>query len=223
MRPGMVNLRSFHIGVDLGQRVDHTAFVVVEQRVVVSAQRDLASYEYLRERKLYVRMVERVRLGQGFDEVVGEVERLTQSPELSGGTVTTTVDATGLGIVVSEDLRRRRLRGELYPVVITSGLEGKYRDGFYPTPRTELLIGVQRAFEQQRLGVCGDVVGWGRLEAELKGMRKVQTARGPRFETLGQQDDLVFALALALFGVRMRTLPVVGEAVRRRVESNLLR
>ena len=61
MRPGMVNLRSFHIGVDLGQRVDHTAFVVVEQRVVVSAQRDLASYEYLRERKLYVRMVERVR------------------------------------------------------------------------------------------------------------------------------------------------------------------
>ena len=116
--------------------------MVVEQRVIVSAQKDLASYEYLRERKLYVRMVERVR----------------QTSEFSGGTVTT-VDATGLGIVVSEDLRRRRLRGELYPVVITGGLEGKYRDGFYPTPRTELLIGVQKAFEQQRLGVAGDVVG----------------------------------------------------------------
>ena len=119
------------------------------------------------------------------------MERLTQSPKLSGGTVTTTVDATGLGIVVSEDLRRRRLRGELYPVAITGGLEGKYRDGFYPTPRTELLIGVQ-------------------------------TARGLRIETLGQHDDLVFALALALFGVRMRTLPVVGEAVRRRIETDAI-
>ena len=93
--------------------------------------------------------------------------------------MTTTVDATGLGIVASEDLRRRRLRGELYPVVITGGLEGKYRDGFYPTPRTELLIGVQKA-------------------------------RGLRFETLGQHDDLVFAPALALCGVRMRTLPAAG-------------
>ena len=47
-------------------------------------------------------------------------------------------------------------------------------------------------------------------------MRKVQSARGPRFETLGAHDDLVFALGLALFGVRMRRLPVEGEAVRRR-------
>ena len=78
--------------------------MVVEQRVVVSAQKDLASYEYLRERKLYVRMVERVRLGQGFDEVVGEVERLTQSPELSGGAVTTTVDATALGQALFNNL-----------------------------------------------------------------------------------------------------------------------
>ena len=106
MRPGAVNLRSFHLGVDLGQRVDHTAFVVVEQQVVVTSQKDLVSYEYLRERKLQVRLVERVRLGQGYQEVVSEVERLTQCEEFKGGTVTTAVDATGLGIVVSEDLRR---------------------------------------------------------------------------------------------------------------------
>ena len=111
MRPGAVNLRSFHLGVDLGQRVDHTAFVVVEQQVVVTAHKDLVSYEYLRERKLYVRLVERVRLGQGYQEVVSEVERLTQCEEFKSGTVTTAVDATGLGIVVSEDLRRKRLRG----------------------------------------------------------------------------------------------------------------
>ena len=216
MRPGAVNLRSFHLGVDLGQRVDHTAFVVVEQQVVVTAQKDRVSYEYLRERKLYVRLVERVRLGQGYQEVVSEVERLTQCEEFKSGTVTTAVDATGLGIVVSEDLRRKRLRGELYPVVITGGLEGSYRDGFYPTPRTELLLGVQKAFEQEGLAVAEGVRGWDALEQELKGMRKVQSVRGPRFETMGAQDDLVFALSLALFGARMRVLPVRGEEVRRR-------
>ncbi len=215
---GRVNLRSFHIGVDLGQRVDHTALVVVEQQVVVTAVKDPVSFEYLRARKLYVRMVERVRLGQGFQEIVSELERLTHSPELSDSyLVTTTVDATGMGIVVTEDLRRRRLRGELYPVVITGGLEGKYRDGFFPTPRTELMLGVQRAFEIEGLGLAGDLRGWPAMAEELKAMRKVQTVRGPRFETMGAHDDLVFALALALFGVRRRWLPVEGEAVRNRM------
>ena len=48
------------------------------------------------------------------------------------------------------------------------------------------------------------------MAEELKAMHKVQTVRGPRFETTGAHDDLVFALALALFGVRRRLLPVEG-------------
>jgi len=55
------------------------------------------------------------------------------------------------------------------------------------------------------------------MAEELKAMRKVQTVRGPRFETMGAHDDLVFALGLALFGVRRRWLPVEGEAVRNRM------
>ena len=128
MRPGTVNLRSFHLGVDLGQRVDHTAFVVVEQQVVVTAHKDMVSYEYLRERKLYVRMVERVRLGQGYQEVVSEVERLTQCEEFKSGTVTTAVDATGLGIVVSEDLQRKRLRGDWRGVTGTGFIRHRGRN-----------------------------------------------------------------------------------------------
>ncbi len=61
------------------------------------------------------------------------------------------------------------------------------------------------------------VQGWGALEEELKGMRKVQSVRRPRFETMGAHDDLVFALGLALFGVRRRLLPLAGEDVRWRV------
>lgn len=212
---GAVNLQSFHIGVDLGQRVDHTAVVVVEQRVVVTSQRSPVSFEYLRERKLIVRMIERIRLGQRFEEVVSEVERLTHAPEFGASLVTTAFDATGIGAVVNEDLRRRRLKGELYPVVITGGLEGKYQGGFFPTPRTELLLGVQRALEVEGLAVARGLKGWEAMREELGAMRKLQTVRGPRFQTMGAHDDLVFALALALFGVRMRVLPVEGERVRR--------
>ena len=210
-------LRSFHVGVDLGQRVDHTAIVVVEQRVEATRVRDPVSFEYRRERKLIVRLAQRVRLGTGYFEVAAEIERLTHCTEFESGSVTTAVDATGLGSVVSEDLQRRRLRGELYPVVITGGLEGSYRSGYWPTPRTELLLGVQRAMEAQGLGVAGGMEGWADVEAELKGMRKVASARGPRFETSGKHDDLVFALALSLFGARMRVLPVEGSRVRARL------
>lgn len=216
-RAGAVNLRSFHLGVDLGQRVDHTAFVVVEQRVVCTNRRDRVSFEFEREREMHVRLVDRVRLGTGFRLVVEEVERLTHVLGAQSDLVTTAVDATGMGIVVTEDLQRHRLKGELYPVVITGGLEGSYKAGFYPTPRTELLLGVQRAFEKGELRVARGVRGWAALEEELKGMRKCQSVRGPRFETMGAHDDLVFALGLALVGVRRRLLPTAGEAVRRRV------
>ncbi|MBZ2185851.1 MAG: hypothetical protein K7J46_14155 [Bryobacter sp.] len=210
----MSELKSFHIGVDLGQRVDHTAVVVVEQRVVATAERDAVTYEYRRERKLVVCLVERLRLGVGYEGVARELERLTNARALDGETVTTVVDATGLGMVVSENLRRKQLRGELYPVVITGGQEGRYRSGYWPTPRAELLLGVERALEVEGLGVAAGVKGWSEMEAEMRGMRKVRGERGPRWETLGAHDDLVFALGLALFGARMRWLPVEGESVR---------
>jgi len=206
VRAGIVHARGYHIGVDLGQRRDHTAVVVVEQRVVTTGRRDLATYELERERQLVVRMVERVRLGQGYEEIAREVERLTQWPGLADGLVTTAVDATGLGCVVTENLQRKALRGELYPVVITGGLEGRYARGYFPTPRTELLVGVERAFEVGGLRVAEDVKGWEELAGELKGIRRRQSERGPRYETTGRHDDLVFGLALALFGARMRVL-----------------
>jgi hypothetical protein len=215
-RVGAVNLRSFHLGVDLGQRVDHTAFVVVEQRVVCTSRRDRVTFEFERERQMHVRLVDRVRLGTGFREVVEEVERLTHVLGAQSDLVTTSVDATGMGIVVTEDLQRHRLKGELYPVVITGGLEGSYQAGFYPTPRTELLLGVQRALEKKELKVARGVRGWAALEEEMLGMRKCQSVRGPRFETMGPHDDLVFALGLAMLGVRRRLLPTSGEMVRRR-------
>ncbi len=205
-----MNQRSFHIGVDLGKCVNHTAVVVVEQRVVPTGKKDPVTFEQIRERQIVVRMAERVKLGTGYFEIAGELERLTNCAEFEAGNVTTAFDSTGVGNVVEEEFRRRRLRGELYPVVIHGGQQGSYRKGTWPTPRTELLLGVQRAFEVEGLALAQGLAGCDDLIEELQGMRKVATAKGPRFETSGRHDDLVFALALALFGARMRMLAADG-------------
>lgn len=214
----VLNLQSFHIGVDLGQRADYTAIVVVEQRVESTSVRDPQTFEYQRVRRLVVRKAVRLRLGTAYRKIVREVKRLTECAEFQWRDVTTTVDATGLGSVVTEGLREVRLKGELFPVVITGGQQGKYKDGYFPTPRTELLLGVQQALEVDGLAVAQGVKGWEALEEELKSLRKFTGISGPRFESDGQHDDLVFALALALFGARMQVLPVQGEAVRRKLD-----
>ncbi len=209
-------LRSFHIGVDLGQRADHTAIVVLEQRVESTGVRDPRTFEFGWRRRLIVRKVARLRLGTAFQKVVGEVERLTMLPDFEGCLVTTVVDATGIGLVVTELLQQKRLRGELYPVVITGGQEMRYKAGFYPTPRTDILLGVCQAFEVDGLEVAGGVAGWEGMVEELKSIRKYQSVSGPRFESEGRHDDLVFGLGLALIGARRRVLPVEGDKVRRK-------
>lgn len=210
-------LRSFHIGVDLGQRRDHTAVVVVEQRIESTGVKDLQTYEQVWRRRLIVRKAARLRLGTEFHRIVNVVTGLTMHPALEGKYLTTAVDATGIGLVVTELLQMRRPKGELYPVVITGGLEMKYRKGFYPTPRTDILLGVVQAFEVDGLEVAGAVPGWEALVEELRSIRKTPGIGGPRFDSDGQHDDLVFALGPALVGYRQRVLPVDGKAVRQLV------
>lgn len=216
---GDAALRSYHLGVDLGQRKDHTAIVVVEQRVECTGARDAATFEYVRVRKFVVVRVEQVRLGTRYSSIVDRVETIAAALAGNGATLTIAIDATGLGGVVTEDLRRRRLGGELLPVVSTGGNEGRYADGFFMTPKVELMMGLLRAFEVEGLCVAEGVAGWELLEEELMGMRKVTGRAGMKFVSAGKHDDLVMALGLALFGARRRQLPVEAGAILRRREA----
>ncbi len=208
-------LRSFHIGVDLGQRRDYTAVVVLEQRIENTGLTDRITFEQVWRRRLIVRKAARLKLGTEFHRIVDTVVQLSMHPSLDGRVVTTSIDATGMGLVVTEQLQMQRPRGELYPVVITGGNEMKYKAGFYPTPRTDILLGVVQAFEVDRLEVAGEMPGWELLSEELRSIRKTPGVAGPRFESEGQHDDMVFALGLALVGYRQRVMPVEGKAVRR--------
>ena len=113
----------FSIGLDLGQRRDNTALVVIEKPE--------PRMPFLRpeDRELRVRMAERLPLGTPYPEVVEVMRHVESLAALQGQRCTLTVDATGLGKPVVEMLRRARLRSWITAVTITSGDRESRRPG----------------------------------------------------------------------------------------------
>ena len=92
----------FYVGLDLGQRQDHSAVAVVEKRVPRLA------FLPPEGRELLVRKVERLPLGTPYPGVVARVRELLCGEALAGQCALV-VDATGVGAPVVEMLRSARL------------------------------------------------------------------------------------------------------------------
>lgn len=180
--------RRCHIGVDLGKKQNHSAIVVVEQLVVTTGRRNPMSFEPIWERRMTATHIEQLKLGVEYTAIVERLHGLTHSRELETEALTTWVDATGLGEVVMEMLRKQRLRGELMPVVFTGGRTVRYTKGAYTVPKQELVQGLGAAS-----GAGGTERGGGGAGV-----------RGMNYESAGKHDDLVMALGLACFGLRQR-------------------
>jgi hypothetical protein len=97
-------MRSYFVGVDLGQRQDFTAIAVVE-RTELTGEWDAAMWAYRKETMLRLRYLQRVPLGTPYPEVVERVVAITRSRELAGR-CRLAVDATGVGGPVVDLLRR---------------------------------------------------------------------------------------------------------------------
>jgi hypothetical protein len=185
----------FYIGLDLGQRRDHSAVVVV-QRV---------------SDKLLVRFVQRLPLGTPYPRVVERVKEIVSCEKLYG-CCALAVDATGVGAPVVDMLRAARLGCELNAVVITGGERGP-RSG--TVPKRDLLAEVQVLLENRQLKI-GVLKEGARLMRELADMRISVSGTGRvrmGAEGTGEHDDLVIALALACWRAKGRQH--VGEGTRR--------
>lgn len=205
------------MGVDLGQSQNHSAIVVVEQRIESDGEVCPLTFEPLARRVLVVKHVEQIVLETSYTAVLERIRLVSRTPEMARAKLTVAVDATGLGRVVWDLLQQDKPRGELLAVSITGGQTGRDQDGLDCVPKTELMMGAQRAFELEGLCVAPGIRHWAKLEAELVAMRRVPTVRGVQWES-EEQDDLVMALALALHGYRKKLIPTRGAALRRYVE-----
>ncbi|HTQ87107.1 MAG TPA: hypothetical protein VMI93_12905 [Candidatus Solibacter sp.] len=200
------------VGVDLGQSRDYTAIAVVEAKAV-RAGWDGARWEWKTERRLAVRHLERVALGTPYQEVVERVVEVARSPALAGRR-RLVVDGTGVGRPVVDLLRRARPGCAMTAVTVTSGDGETWRSGYVGVPKRELIVGLQVALESGGLKIAAGLKWGAELEKEMAEMRVRVTGSGREQYGAwreGTHDDLVFAVALAVWGAQVRTVGMMGD------------
>jgi hypothetical protein len=211
----------FYVGVDLGQKEDHTAIAIVERpdllrgyqaREHQAAQR-VRAYQTQgdhtqRDRartgiSLLVRRVQRVALGTPYPRVVETIREIARGREFAGQ-VAVVVDGTGVGAPVVDMLRAAGLGCEITAVTITGG-ERESRQGSLNVgvPKRDLIAGVQLALEKGELRIARRMKDAGALVRELLDVRITGGMRVGA-DGYGEHDDLVIALALACWRARRR-------------------
>lgn len=199
------------VGVDIGQKRDHTALAILERSDVVYSERDAATYAHFEKTEYRLRFLKRVPLGLSYPEIVQRVDTTVQALKRECGcgasrpSMCVVVDATGVGTAVVDLLRRAGLGCELIPVTITPGEhELKTRHG-WNVPKRELVTGLQVMYENDELLMAGQLE---ELPALLKELGEMQVRRSPTgHESFaawreGSHDDLVLAVALAVWKAR---------------------
>jgi phage FluMu gp28-like protein len=181
----------FYVGVDLGQRQDYTAIAVVE-----------------RGESLMVRHVERVALGTPYPMVVAHLREMVSRPEVRGRCALA-VDETGLGGPVVEMLRAAGLGCEITAVTITGGERERRGGGLSASvPKRDLIAGVQVALDNGDLVIARRLKELGSLVRELVDVRMTAGLGTGRVrigaDGYGEHDDLVIALALAVWRAKRR-------------------
>jgi hypothetical protein len=181
----------FFVGVDLGQRRDHSAIALVERPV-------------LRETRFDVRGLERVPLGTPYPKVVERIWEIANGPQVRGRCAVT-VDGTGVGGPVMDMMRGARMGCEICEVTITGGERAhQARSGGGPqrwtVPKRDLISGVQVMLEKGQLRIAKRMRQSGALVKELLDVRATAKENGRvriGAEACGEHDDLVIAVALA--------------------------
>lgn len=174
--------RQFWIGVDIGQKVDHSAVCLVETV----------------DGKAIVRLLIKYDLGITWDLLINSIKMFADDIGAQGDIVAFTVDATGVGAVPAE--------------MIQSKLPNIRVDNFIFTNKSKReLVGkvkVMHSFGKLKFAYKGKDEGYKRTIQQLLGeMRNLQIKvirsddiANPEIEVFktGAHDDLFTALALAV-------------------------
>lgn len=187
----------FYIGLDLGQRQDHSAVAIVEKP-------DARLAWMTPGKTLMVRRVERMALGTPYPHVVARVREIVRGV----GECTLVVDGTGVGAPVVELLRSAGLGCGVTAVTITGGEKASGSGGAWSVPKRDLIAGVQLALEKGELRIARHMKEVGALVRELIDVRAMAGLGAGKVRIgangSGQHDDLVIALALACWRARWK-------------------
>lgn len=184
---------TYYVGVDLGQANDYTAIAIAE-RVGIGEAHDRSgrAVEPL-PYNLHIRHLERFR-HHPYPDVAGRLERLldrlTRPHEMA-------VDATGVGLAVTDLLRDRGL--VFRAVTITGGDRETSEGRTHRVPKRDLVAGLQVLLQSGRLKIAAGLPDAETLRSELLNFRvKVSASGHDSYESWREKDhdDLVLAAAL---------------------------
>jgi hypothetical protein len=185
----------FYVGLDLGQRQDFSALAVVE--------REEQRFAWMAgPREVSVRHLERMELGTPYPRVVKRVCDVMLHPKMAQPNgiraCRLVVDATGVGAPVVDLLRSAGLGVSLTTVTITGGERAHGQGERWHVPRGDLLAGLEVLLEAGELKICKRLREAERLVRELESMQLGSRSKSGG----GEHDDLVFAVALAVWRAR---------------------
>jgi hypothetical protein len=222
--------KRYSVGCDLGQASDFTAIAVLEKTIVPPQTAMFSPVgespgNRLVEGDIVYDLVylKRPKLGTPYDRIATRVADLICELEPEGafgelGQVTLSVDATGVGRAVADmldvELKRRGPSSKSVPrvdfrrVSVTGSNTTLKRpdrsNGFWSVPKRDLVFPAVAAFQQGKIRIAKGIEDRDQLVHELKNYRRTTNiATGNMaFEPWRESDhdDLLFALALALWG-----------------------
>jgi hypothetical protein len=185
--------RQVFVGLDLGQKQDHSAIAVVER-----LEQRLAWMPSMPP-KMCIRYVERVPLGTPYPKVVERVSEIIRNPLLEGRS-RLVADATGVGAPVVDLLKAAHLPCSLTPVTITSGDRAHSNGEHWHVPKQELMTNLLVLLEAGELSIPKRLPELWTLVRELSAVEMRHRPGGVLklgADGSGEHDDLVIAVALA--------------------------
>lgn len=219
--------QKFLIGLDLGQVNDPTGLVILDRMQAIKTE--LVSYswhdpllidgfenkEVVSGAFYHARHIERLPLGASYPAIVAYVKRMISTPEIDGR-YKLVIDQTGVGRPVFDMFKAAGL--DAVGVTITGG-DGISKSGANQVRVAKRLLvsTVQVVMQQGRLKIAKSMAGVEALQQELLNFRvKITDSANDLYAAReGEHDDLVIAMALALwFGERYGDPPAKAEQVR---------
>jgi len=145
------------------------------------------------ESNYIIRQAKRWR-GQNYTQICNEITQF-----IKGDTI---IDATGVGYAVAE-----MLPAPLIKVWLTGGEKTSFDGQMWKVPQVQLISDLVLKIEQEQIKIPSNLSLKDNILHELNVLKQ-----GKKFEAKqGEHDDLVFALALALWGFNQNTNTYSGD------------
>lgn len=191
-----------YLGLDLGQRRDHSALASVHLTFTDAGRCPLSFANRFRP-GLMVKTIERFPLGTCYDDLhdivlerIRAIDKASAQPFRDATAKTLIIDAGGPGPPVVDRLRNSAPRSlRIKPVIITGGKGANNLTGGYTgIPRRTLISDVLIALNSGTLRCDGNDPGWPIFRSELLTLRGDTTQPNDH----DAHDDVVLAVALAV-------------------------